>query len=347
VSLTRRGKITTGALASVAVLGGVGALALTGHAPAPLQRIVAPLLGRPTPCPLTGEALRGDRDAPSRPAFAVKVENTEAAYPLAGLDRADVIYEELVEGGITRFVVIFQCREASRVGPVRSARTTDPKLLMQYADAPLLAYSGAAKAVTAAVDRADITSFTETTANDAFSRDETRVAPHNLYVSVQGLYRAAKAADADLATPRELFAYGDELPRSKPRRTATVTFSSSTTAEWGWSGDAWVRQLDGAPMLLDDGNPIRATNVVIQEVEVRQSAIVDASGSYSPIVDVTGTGRGWVLRDGRLIVGRWTRPSLGDLTVFETKTGERILLAPGTTFVELVPADQGSVAFER
>jgi hypothetical protein len=340
--------VTIGVVAcAVAVVVGAGVLAFTGNAPSSLQRLVDTVTGRPTPCPLTGETLGADRDAPDRPAFAVKVENTRDAYPLSGLDRADVVYEELVEGGITRFVAIFQCRVATRVGPVRSARTTDPKILVQYADAPLLAYSGAAVPVTHAVDNAGIVSFTETSANDAFERDDARSAPHNLYVSIPKLYRAAKAAGADLSAPAAVFPFGDDAPRGKPRTAVTVTFSTSTTAEWHWSDGAWVRYLDGAPMLLEDGRPIVATNLVIQEVGVRTSEIVDASGSHSPIVDLTGTGRAWILRDGRLVVGRWTRRSLGDVTVFETKQGEEIALARGSTFVELVPADQGEVAFER
>lgn len=348
VSLTKRGKLVVGAaVVAVAALTGVAVLAFTGNAPAPLQRLVDTVTGRPTPCPLTGETLRGDRDAPERPAFAVKVENTDDAYPLAGLDRADLVYEEPVEGGITRFVAIFQCRDTRRVGPVRSARTTDPKILVQFHDEPLLAYSGAAPGVIRAVDNANVRSFTETSANDAFRRDESRLAPHNLYVSVPKLYRAAEAAEVDGSMPEPVFTFGEDVPGGKRRSAATVTFSPATTAVWEWSGREWIRYLDGAPMLLEDEQPIAATNVVIQQVEVGTSAIVDASGAHSPTVDLTGSGRAWVLRDGRLFTGRWTRRGLGDVTVLETRSGERIALAPGRTFVQLVPAEDGEVSFER
>lgn len=348
MTLTKRGKLVVGAaVVAVAALTGVAVLAFTGNAPAPLQRLVDTVAGRPTPCPLTGETLGGDRDAPERAAFAVKVENTHDAYPLSGLDRADVVYEEPVEGGITRFVAIFQCRDARRVGPVRSARTTDPKILVQLHDEPLLAYSGAAQGVLRAVDAANIRSFTETSANDAFQRDESRLAPHNLYVSVPRLYRAAEAVGADASMPEALFTFDEDVPGGKRRGVATVTFSAATTVVWEWSGQEWVRYLDGAPMLLEDEQPIAATNVVIQEVEVGTSGIVDASGAHSPTVDMTGGGRAWVLRDGRLIAGRWTRRGLDDVTVFETRSGERIALAPGRTFVQLVPAEDGELSFER
>ena len=348
MTLTKRGKIAAGIATVLGVaLVGLGVLAFTGNAPGPLQRAVNAVIDRPTPCPLTGEVLADERETPERPAFAVKVENSHDAYPLAGLARADIVYEEPVEGGITRFVAVFQCRESSRVGPVRSARTTDPKILAQFTDEPMLAYSGAAVQVARAADDAGIRSFTETTAAEAFDRDGSRSAPHNLYVSVPRLYREAEAAGASSSMPREVFMFDADAARGKRRTVAIVTFSPATTAEWHWEGDEWVRYLDGAPLLLEDGRPISATNLVIQEVEVGVSDIVDASGSHSPTVDLTGDGRAWILRDGRLIQGRWVRPGLDDVTDFQTRSGERIALAPGRTFVQLIPADDGEVSFER
>ena len=150
LALTRRGRLAVsviGALALVAV-GGI-ALALTGHAPAVIQQAVDKVTGAtheaepPPTCPLTGmPAPHGE--VPHRPVLAVKVENTPDAYPLAGLQRADVVYEELVEGGITRFMALYQCGDAKQVGPVRSARTTDPKVLIQYDPHSVIAYSGGA-----------------------------------------------------------------------------------------------------------------------------------------------------------------------------------------------------------
>jgi hypothetical protein len=345
VALTNRGK--SAILVVAAVVGGVAVLAFTGNAPGPLQDVVDRVTG-PAPCPLTGELRGGEKDPPARPVFAVKVENTEAAYPLSGLAHADVIYEEIVEGGITRFVALYQCRDAARIGPVRSARTTDPKIVVQYSGTPLLAYSGAATQVTTAVDRAGIVSFTETSANQAFTRDDSRVAPHNLYVSTRALYRAARSQDVDMSAPEPVFSFEEDVPSpSKRAATATVTFSTATVVEWVWSDDRWVRHLAGAPMTLEDGAAIAADNVVVQEVVVGESEIVDASGARSPTVDLTGSGRAWVLRDGRRIVGRWERPTLEDVTVFVTKGGEEISLAPGTTFIQLVPEETGSVSFGR
>jgi hypothetical protein len=346
VALTQRGKVVIGAGAAAVVVA-LAAMAFTGTTPGPLQRIVAAVVDRPDPCPLTGEVRSGE-DPPARPALTVKVENTRDAYPLAGLERADVIYEEPVEGGLSRFAALFQCRDAGRVGPVRSARTTDPKILVPLSDQPLLAFSGAHPKVTAALEDAAVIQLTETAANQAYERDDARFAPHNLFASTNVLFRAGAEAGVDPSVPDPLFRYDDEVPSPSRRRTsATVAFSSSNVAEWAWAGGRWVRQLDGAPMLSEHGAPIAVDNVVIQEVVVTMSDIIDASGSHSPEVELVGEGRAWILRDGRLVKGRWHRASLQDVTVFETRSGEEIALAPGTTFVELMPKDAGGATFER
>lgn len=346
MALTKRGKVVIGGVAAAAVVA-VAILAFTGNAPGPIQRFVNTVAGRPEPCPLTGKVRDGE-DAPARSVLAVKVENTSDAYPLAGLEHADVIYEEPVEGGLTRFAALFQCRDAGRVGPVRSARTTDPKLLLPLSDQPILAFSGSHPKVNAALDQAGVIELTESSANEAFERDGARSAPHNLFASTKALYRLATEAGGDASAPPALFRYDESVPSpSKPRISATISFSGSNTAEWAWAGGRWVRQLDGAPMLSEGGAEIAVDNVVIQQVVVTMSDILDAAGNPSPEVQVVGEGKAWILRDGRLIVGRWRRASLGDVTVFETRDGDEIALAPGTTFVELMPKDGDGATFER
>ncbi|HWL90788.1 MAG TPA: DUF3048 domain-containing protein, partial [Actinomycetota bacterium] len=110
MALTQRGKVAIGVVAAV-VVAVLAVLAFTGNAPKAIQDIVDKATGQPEPCPLTGELRKGEKGALDRPLIAVKVENTDEAYPLAGLERADVIYEEPVEGSITRFAALFQCRD--------------------------------------------------------------------------------------------------------------------------------------------------------------------------------------------------------------------------------------------
>ena len=327
----------------LAVLGvGTLVLVLAGAAPDSVadavDRFIPGDQTPPEPCPLTGVLLTGDRDAPERPVLAVKVENTDAAQPLAGLDAADIVYEEVVEGGITRFVALYHCDDSQRVGPVRSVRTTDPKILGPFGDHPFIAYSGGAPAVERIVRDSGLTWMDETTASAAFQRDEARVAPHNLFASTRALYRAGGRIARGEPSPEAAFTYDETSSvRGKRARSVSIVFSSLATAEWQWFGGRWVRYLDGQPMLLEDGSPIETDNVVIQVVHTSPSDLSDVAGYPSPEVRLTGKGKAWVLRDGRLISGRWQRDDEGSFTIFRTRKGDEIALHPGTTFVELAP----------
>jgi Protein of unknown function (DUF3048) N-terminal domain/Protein of unknown function (DUF3048) C-terminal domain len=341
MALTRRGRTATIVGAVVALLAvGVGAMAVTGHTPAPIRKLadVVGLGSTPPTCPLTGKTLPGGAQPPTHPVLAVKVENTSDAYPLAGLDRADIVYEEVVEGGITRFAAVFDCTSASRVGPVRSARTTDPKILLPFGSHPLLAFSGASGEVLHIVKVAGIVELVEGAPAAAFMRDGSRQVPHNLFTNTAKLWAAGSKLAKDAHAPKAVFGYSNDVPTpNRKGRSATVVFSGLATADWRWQGGRYVRYLDGSPMKLADGAPIATDNVVIQQVKTTQSSLHDVLGYPSPEVGMVGHGKAWVLRDGRLVAGTWSRGTLDGATLFRTKAGEEITLKPGTTYVELAP----------
>ncbi len=346
MSMTRRGKLAAGAaLVALAAGGTLGFFALDPErAPAFVRSTLSSVGIAETPpplCPLTGLPAPGG-EIPDRPALAVKVENLPEARPQAGLNAADVVFEELVEGGITRFVAVYQCSDAPRVGPVRSARTADPDILAQLGR-PILAYSGGAPNVVRVVEEADLIPIDETRGGDAFERDPSRPAPHNLYGSTKALYRVAKAREG---APEPIFTYAEELEvRSRRVSRVHLPFSSLYADVW-WSWDrrlhAWVRAHGDEPHVDEAGEPISAANVVVQVVEV----VIGPHGGITPHLELTGSGRAYVLRDGRVIVGRWERPSLREPTRFLAKDGTEIPLAPGRTWVELLPSS-AEVDLER
>ena len=288
-------------------------------------------------CPLTGKKPPNGR-VPDRPALAVKVENVPAARPQTGLSWADIVYEEPVEAGITRFIAVYQCQDASRIEPVRSGRLTDPDILRQFGH-PLFAYAGAVPQVYQKAKAAHLidVNFNKPGAMDhVYFRDSARLAPHNLYTSTRGLYAFAHANDG---TPQPVFGYTAHPPHGKKISGIHLPFSQYSDVYWRWDGGrkAWLRFHGSVPHLLSDGTQVSATNVVVQVVKVYLTNIHDVNGVASPEVVATGTGNCYVLRNGRVIQGTWRRNTLDNVTRFYDSTGHQIPLAQGRTWVELLP----------
>jgi hypothetical protein len=343
MALSGRRRVAAGIGAGALVLVvGVGVLALTGNADKVpgLNTLIKP----PATCPLTGVQPKSGK-VPDRPALAIKVENLPEARPQAGIEAADVVYEEPVEGGITRFIVIFQCHDSKRVGPVRSARFTDVDILPQYGTQTLFGFAGGAPPVEQRVQASGLNdvNFQQPKAEQAYVRDPNRVEPHNLYTSTGGLYRAGGTSGG---MPTEVLTFS-EAPPTGGKRASKVELDFSGSADVFWTFDhrngMWVRSYNTGPANLENGRPITARNVVVQTVKIKQTDIVDAAGNTSPEVVATGTGPCLVLRNGRVIHGTWSRPTLDDLTVYRNAKGDTIGLAPGTTWIELLPNDKTPV----
>jgi Protein of unknown function (DUF3048) N-terminal domain/Protein of unknown function (DUF3048) C-terminal domain len=287
-------------------------------------------------CPLTGDVVPSGR-VPNRPALAVKVENAPEARPQAALNDADIVVEEPVEGGYTRFIAIFQCGNSERVGPIRSVRTTDADYLRQLGPT-VFSYSGGAPTVTQELAGNDLVDVNYGVAADAYTHDPARSAPHDLYSTTKALRRAAGNQEG---APDALFAYSETWEgKSRRARTVHLPYSSVSDVVWTWrpAKHGWFRSHGEVPHMLEGGEQVSASNVVIQVVKVTDSGIVDAAGNPSPAVQLTGSGRAYVLRDGRVVVGRWERSGLGEVTTFVAKGGEEISLAPGRTWVQLLPS---------
>jgi hypothetical protein len=298
-------------------------------------------VGSPTPpppppiCPLTGQNPPGA--VPSRPALAVKVENIPVARPQTGLSFADIIYEEPVEGGITRFIVLYQCKDASKIEPIRSGRLTDPDILVQFGK-PLFAYAGGVAEVTAKVRRAGLIdiNYSVPRAANAYHRDPNRPKPHNLFSSTKELYRAAASSEG---APDPVFMYSTDPLTGPLVSSIHLPFSGVSDVYWRWNRTrkAFLRWHGTVPHTYSDGKQVQATNVVVQVVKVVLTGITDVAGNPSPEVVATGQGKAYILRGGRIVVGTWKRPTLKDVTKFYDAQGNEVSLAPGNTWVELFP----------
>jgi hypothetical protein len=281
--------------------------------------------------------------APTRPALIVKIDNAPKARPQAGLNQADLVVEELVEGGITRFFAVFHSQDADPVGPVRSARSTDIALASAL-HRPLFAYSGANRVFEEQVHRAPLVDVGARAAPDRYRRERGRPAPYNLFSSTASLYQLAPA---DSVPPPAVFAYrpAGEAPAGAGMvavQRAAVQWASPVEWEWDPAVGAWWRRQAGGRHTDRAGRGVAPANVVVQFVGYRDTGLRDTSGAPVPEAQVIGEGDAWVFTGGQLIPGRWSKPSADAVTRFVDGAGSEIRLAEGRTWLELVPPGKAS-----
>jgi Protein of unknown function (DUF3048) N-terminal domain/Protein of unknown function (DUF3048) C-terminal domain len=295
----------------------------------------------PEPEPTCVDGRRAESKKIDRPALAIKVENSVDARPQSGLERADLVYEEIVEGGITRFMAVFHCGRSTRTGPVRSARFDDAKLALPFTR--LLAYSGSNSIVEKELEKRNVETFTEISAGDAFFRvppGSTDI--HSLYANTEKI-RAQASKKAKPPAPA-IFNFGDLNDRARKARKVTINFTPSNTIEYRWSKGSWRRWEAGKRFMVASGAQVGVPNLVIQEVRVDNSPkIVDPAGNPSPDIELTGKGRALLFRDGRVVKGTWRIKKEGRAPVFKTKSGDDFSFRPGPIWIELVPSRKGAV----
>ncbi len=260
-------------------------------------------------------------------AIVVKIDNSSKARPQAGLDVADVVIEQEVEGGLTRFAAIFQTSAPERIGPVRSARSTDISFLSALGR-PGLAYSGANEVFDTLILRQERVRNYSAYRFGGYWRDSSRRAPSNLYTSMSQF-------STDAVAPPAWFHFASApVDRGAPV-TSFVAGFPATSITWTWSGSSWQRAQDGRNHTSESGAVLEATNVVVAQVAVVDSGLKDPTLAIVPEFVWAGEGPVSVFTNGRRIDGRWIRPTLGDPAVLVDATGVVIELTPGTTWIEL------------
>jgi Protein of unknown function (DUF3048) N-terminal domain/Protein of unknown function (DUF3048) C-terminal domain len=263
--------------------------------------------------------------------LAMKIDNIVYARPQTGLARADIVYVLPVEGGLSRFLAVFSSSVPRVVGPVRSAREDDLQLLRQFGR-PAFAYSGATAALLPYIHRtARIVDLYAGTAG-GYYRDNSRIAPHNLYANTKQLLAQARHASRahDIG-----FRFGPPPPGGKATRSASVSYpAASFRFTWSAAKGRWLVSMDGAPALTASGGRLSAATVVIQHTTVRTSRFLEY-GSPPPYAQSTGSGTALVLRDGKAWTTHWSRPAANGGTTFTTASGQPLTFAPGQVWIVL------------
>jgi Protein of unknown function (DUF3048) N-terminal domain/Protein of unknown function (DUF3048) C-terminal domain len=340
-----------GGVAVLIVAAVVALLATSGSKPSSASKPpapVTPITALPTTttapapaCPLTGTPAPGGT-VPARPALGVKIGNYPNDRPSAGLNQADVVFEEPVEGGITRLVAIFQCQSPALVGDLRSARQPDVGILSQLSK-PLFVHAGGIDPVIALLQAAPLTDENALSgaAASATIQQPGRYAPYSTFANTSALW----ALDpGDTTPPAPIFTYTTAPPAGSVAGSggsAHIPFSSTSDVTWAWNPAAnnYLRSYATGPDKLIDGSQSAANNVVIMTVQTSNGPwLENDQGGLEVQIPDTGSGPLVVLRNGVAITGTWTRTSLTQPPTLAATDGTPITLQPGNTWEELVPA---------
>ena len=284
---------------------------------------LAPLTGRPDPT----------RSTKRRSALTIKIENTPEARPQYGIEKADVVYEEICEGGITRLAAIFNSSLPTKVGPVRSVRRTDREIV--YPVGGIFAFSGGAQYAISSIQTAPVKTFDQSNSGSAMFRDPKRYAPHNLYADAVLLM----AKGGTPKPPPALFTY-----RSGSKRTPGVRVRSfivgfaagyATTFAWNPKTLSWDRSIFGAPDVTASRVQLSPKNVIVMFVHY-----IGGVGVIGSEALLNGHGIADVFTGGTVQRANWTRAGLRHPIVYRGSNGKVIALHPGQTWVELLDTSE-------
>lgn len=320
------------ALVSVA---GCAAEAPPMPSPAPTETYVSTYVP-PEPygvAPLTGEQIAvGALTAPS---LAAKVDNHPAARPQIGLERTDIVFEELVEGGLTRYVAVWHSDVPDVIGPVRSIRPMDPDIISPLGG--IIAYSGGQSRFVEMMRAAPVVNAIHGMPDtaDTFFRGDNAFAPHNVLVRAPQVI----AQHGELAPPAQQFAFSDSIASATatkdgvPTSRIDLVFGGWSTPSWRWSPETerWLRfQTGGAQDTDAQGDQLSAVNIVVLRVPVQVIQSI-------PTTQLIGSGEAWVSTGGATVRATWSKRSMTAPIRILDAQGVAVRLAPGNTWVELVP----------
>lgn len=330
-------------LAAVALLGTSLALSACSSSD-DVKKTTKPAEESPTPTPTTSSPppppepsrLSGRMGKKDGPVYAVKVDNTGKAHPQVGLSKADVVYIEQVEGGVTRLAAIYSSEYPKYVGPVRSGRITDIELLKQYGTVGLF-YSGSQNKLADNLQRADLKLVSFDQDHTGYTRSGGRPMPYDVIGTFDRLRQRAGKVDGP---PKMGYTFGPAPAGGKAVKNVTVSFPSARVgAQWSAKKDRWLLSMDGRADMAAEGGQLGPTTFIAQFVTVKPSAYHDINGANTPQTLTVGKGRVLIFRDGQMFEGRWSRDKASDVTTY-TIGGQPASFAAGQVWVALIGRDR-------
>jgi Protein of unknown function (DUF3048) N-terminal domain/Protein of unknown function (DUF3048) C-terminal domain len=287
--------------------------------------------------PLTGEPLDGD--LPHHPVYAVKIDNTSSSAPQIGLGKADMVVEEMVEGGLTRLAVFYYSQLPGVVGPVRSMRASDIGILKPVS-ATMIASGGANKTIRRLAG-AHVRTLTEGV--KGFYRDSSRAAPYNLFDKLSETAAKSGGAWSPPQNPYLPFGPASDFAGTIPVKTIDAVFSGSHTTHWKYTDKGWVRPDSYAK----PGDDFVADNVLLLRVKIGDAGYLDPGGYPVPETLFYGKGDAVLVHGDKALQCRWSKEDKASSLMLSTAKGAKVTVPAGHTWIELVPSDKGRVTLGK
>jgi DUF3048 family protein len=290
--------------------------------------------------PLTGLKVPSNKTATlEHPVLVAKMDNTGSSAPQVGLSRADMVVEELVEGGLTRLAAFYYSDIPSNVGPIRSMRASDIDIVSPVHAS--IVTSGAAPKTIALIRRAQIPFYGEGT--NGMYRSTQRSAPYNLFVHLNTV--AGTAAKTKAATPPNYFSFGTEkdFPKGQKATHINAQFSGGHTTEWQYTNGSYHNLNSNAPA----GDQFPASNLLVLRVREGNAGYLDPAGNPVPRTLFTGKGAALLFHDGKVVRATWHKGNAPTSKVTLTTKKGQLKVPAGHTWIELVPVSGGNVTFTK
>ncbi|MDE3228083.1 MAG: DUF3048 domain-containing protein [Acidobacteriota bacterium] len=276
-------------------------------------------------------------NAKNGPVLVVKIDDTTQAHPQIGLEDADVVYIEQVEGGLTRLAAVFSSVIPQRIGPVRSARISDIDIVSQYGRVAF-AYSGAQRKFLPVIEAANLEDLgAQHEGSSIYTTDPNRTPPYAMVLRADLLMKKISDKHLMIDTAKDIgFVFSDKNDGGVPTDKAVMHWPAATySANWSESEKRWLLSHNNQPDIAESGVHLGPTTLVIQMVSITPSEYKDKLGGVTPLSHTIGSGKAYVLRNGELFAGSWNRTSAESGTTFAMPNGDPINFAAGQVWIAL------------
>ena len=277
------------------------------------------------------------REGMNGPVLVVKIDDTTQAHPQIGLEDADIVYIEQVEGGLTRLVGVFSSVIPQRIGPVRSARISDIEILSQFGRVAF-AYSGAQSKLLPVIASANLQDLgAQRQSPTIYTTDPNRVQPYAMVLRADLLMLKIQEKSYQIDSAKSVgFKFGELPDGGVPTDTVIMHWPATTyLATWSTEESRWLLSHNNALDVAESGVVLGPTTLVIQMVSITPSEYGDKVGGVTPFSETVGTGKAYVLRNGQRFATTWNRPSADSGTTFTFADATVMNFDPGQIWIAL------------